>query len=96
MSENSNLINSLSKLPTMVQQGRETITPIAPNTPTSVSVVFSTPFPGVPIVIPIMRTGVPGTTVLGVGVTDESTTGFTLWGTRTNTTGIAVGWIAIY
>ena len=77
-----------------VQKGSVSITPKA-NTPTSKTVTFSSAFSASPQVVATPITEVPGTTVLGVGVTDVSKTGFTLYLTRTNNTSTSVRWIAI-
>lgn len=69
------------------------IVPVA-NTPTSVAVKFTAPFTAVPKVVVAPNTTVVGSTVKGVGVTDVTTTGFTAWVYRTNTTGTYVHWQA--
>ncbi|WP_353856788.1 hypothetical protein [Bacillus sp. Bos-x628] len=70
--------------------------PSVANTPTSVSVKFGRTFPSAPNVVVTPDTTVPGKTVQGWSVTDVTTTGFTLWGYRTNTTGYTIHWIAIW
>ena len=82
--------------PKFIQAGAVSITPAAANTPTSVDVKFPTAFPGAPRVVATAQTSVPGTTVTGVGVTNISATGCTLWMTRTNTTAASVHWVAVY
>ena len=79
-----------------IQHGTVTITPSAANTPTSAAITFSKTFSGTPNVIATARTSVPGTTVLGVGVSGISATGASIYVTRTNTTDTVVEWIAIY
>lgn len=77
-----------------IQSGVESINPEA-NTPTSVNVEFSNEYSSPPVVVATPVTTVPGKTVTGVGVNNITTTGFTLWVTRTNTTETSVNWIAI-
>lgn len=78
------------------QHGTATITPSAANTPTSLDITFNKAFSGVPTVIVTPRTSVPGTTVLGVGVSAVTATGCKIWVTRTNVTDTIVNWIATY
>jgi hypothetical protein len=72
--------------------GQVSITPSAANTPTSVNVtgltVRGTTFTG----FATAATTVPGTQVTGVGATAASSTGLTVWTTRTNTTATLVNW----
>lgn len=76
-----------------IQVGRTTITPV-PNTPTSFNVTGLT-LKGSPVrVVASASTSVPGTRVTGVGVTNHSATGFTLWVTRTDNTATVIDWIA--
>lgn len=76
-----------------VAAGRLTITPVA-NTPTSQNVTGLN-LKGTNIrVVACASTSVPGTQVLGVGVNNQSSTGFTVWVTRTNTTATVIEWIA--
>lgn len=79
-----------------IQSGIVTITPSAANTPTSKIVTFGKEFSGSPVMTASPHTSVPGTTVLGVGTASRSTTGFTMWLTRTNTTDTNINWIAVY
>jgi hypothetical protein len=73
--------------------GRVTITPSAPNTPTSLTLtgydLKGSTFDGV--VAPISQ--VPGTSVLGVGISSITSTSAVIWVTRTNTTATQVGYI---
>ena len=75
--------------------GQVSITPSAANTPTSVNVtglaVQGTTFLG----YASAATTVPGTQVTGVGATAASSTGVTVWATRTNTTAVIVNWMVI-
>ena len=80
----------------LVQWGTVSITPSASDTPTSKVVTFVSEFPGNPAVILTPQTAVPGTAVLGVGTSDRSTGGITVWATRTNTTATVVHWLAVY
>jgi len=73
--------------------GHVTITPVA-NTPTSATVTGLN-LTGTVRVVATASTSVPGTQVTGVGVNSVSTTGFTIWLTRTNTTSTGVDWIAM-
>lgn len=78
-----------------IQHGNVTITPSAANTPTSKAITFSKEFSAVPDVIVTPNTSVPGTVLLGVGTASRSTTGCTIWATRTNTTETTVSWVAV-
>lgn len=78
-----------------IQHGNVSITPSAANTPTSKAVTFSKEFSSNPDIIANGHTSVPGSTLLGVGTASRSTTGCTIWVTRTNTTATTVNWIAI-
>lgn len=77
-----------------VSKGRSTVTPIA-NTPTSIvlngGTLKGTTFYG----YATAETKVPGTTVTGVGVSDVSSTGMTIWVTRTNNTNTTVNWMIV-
>lgn len=74
--------------------GRTTITPSAPNTPTSVNVTGLN-LKGTNIrVLATPITTAPGTAVTGVGTTNATSTGFTLWLTRTNTVATLIDWMA--
>ena len=75
--------------------GNLSITPSAPNTPTSVTVTFPFTFASAPIVVATAQTGLPGTTVLGVGADSETTTNFRCTVTRTTTTETGINWIAV-
>ncbi|MFE4697297.1 hypothetical protein ACFRIC_09405 [Streptomyces sp. NPDC056738] len=72
--------------------GQVSITPSAANTPTSINVtglsLQGTTFLG----YASAATTVPGTQVTGVGATSPSSTGLTVWATRTNTTATLVNW----
>ena len=78
-----------------IQHGNINITPSAANTPTSKAVTFKQEFSGNPDIIATAHTSVPGTTLLCVGTASRSTTGCTIWVTRTNTTETTVNWIAV-
>jgi hypothetical protein len=76
--------------------GTATITPSAANTPTSqavtgLSIKGSTAF----YAFAAAQTSVPGSQVTGVGTTSVSSSGLTLWVTRTNTTATVVNWMVI-
>lgn len=79
-----------------IQHGNVSITPSAANTPTSKAITFEQEFSGSPDIIATPHTSVPGITVLGVGTASRSSTGCTIWVTRTNTTATTVNWIAVY
>ena len=77
-----------------IAHGSVSITPTA-NSPTSKTVSFGKKLPSTPNVIISAETSVPGSTVLECGATNISTTGFTAWVYRTNTTATVLHWIAI-
>lgn len=77
-----------------IDHGSVSITPTA-NTPTSKTVSFNKTFSSTPNVIISAETSVPYSTVRGCGATNISTTGFTAWVYRTNTTATVLHWIAI-
>jgi hypothetical protein len=78
-----------------IAAGRITITPTAPNSPTSGNVTgLNLPGTGYRVVATAVTSG-PGTVVTGVGVTNETSTGFTVWVTRVNTNATSVNWIVI-
>lgn len=76
-----------------MQSGTVTITPVA-NTPTSLAVTFPTAFTTTPAVVASLMSDVAGSTVQGVSVSSVSTTGFTVWVYRTDTTATVVHWLA--
>jgi hypothetical protein len=81
-------------LPDRPYSGNLSIVPVA-NTPTSGSVSFPTGyFSANPFVLTNSNTAAPGTLVLGTGSSSATTTGVTLWVTRTNTTSTGVGYTA--
>jgi hypothetical protein len=77
-----------------IASGRTAITPSAANTPTPVSVTGLNLKGSSIRVVATASTSVPGKEVTGVGVTNASATGFTIWLTRTTTTSTSVDWIA--
>ena len=77
-----------------LQSGRVTITPSAANTPTSVKITFEQEMNAIPHVVATVNTDVPGTAVLGCGVTDVTAKSFKLWITCASTTTRTVHWIA--
>lgn len=79
-----------------IQHGNVSITPSAANTPTSKAIAFKQEFSGSPDVVASGHTSVPGTALIGVGTASRSSTGCTIWITRTNTTETTVNWIAVY
>lgn len=95
MDKYGGVIASRLRVRPSIQSGRVSITPSAANTPTSVYVTFDEEMNGnLPTVVATANTEVPGTAVLGVGVTDVTTTGFRVWLTCTSTTARYVNWIA--
>lgn len=77
-----------------IQGGTVTVTPVA-NTPTSIDIMFDTEFDIIPNVNATAITAVPGTKVTGIGVSNITETGFTLWVTRNNNTDTIINWTAI-
>ena len=77
-----------------IQYGRVSIKPVA-NTPTMKHVRFPRAFAEQPCVVVTPVTSVPGTNVLGTGVSNNSNDGFDAYMTRTNTTETILAWIAI-
>lgn len=74
--------------------GTVTITPSAANTPTSQAVTFPAALTGSTFYgVACAATTVPGTQVTGVGIASESSTGCTLYVTRTNTTATIIRYI---
>ena len=74
--------------------GTVTITPSAANTPTSAAVTFPAALTGSTFYgVACAATTVPGTQVTGVGISGESSTGCTIYVTRTNTTATIVRYI---
>lgn len=78
----------------LLQWGNVTITPVA-NTPTAKAVTFYTPYTDAPVVLSTAYTTVPGTSVLGDGTANITTTGFDAYVTRTGTTNTGIMWLAI-
>lgn len=75
--------------------GSTSITPSAANTPTSQAVTGLNVYGSSFIALVSAGTSVPGTQVTGVGFSGLSSTGVTLWVTRTNTTATNVHWMVI-
>lgn len=74
--------------------GTVTITPSAANTPTSQAVTFPAALTGSTFYgVASASTTVPGSQVTGVAITSESSTGCTVWVTRTNTTATVIRYI---
>lgn len=78
----------------LIQWGNVTITPVS-NTPTSKAVTFHTSYTDAPCVFTTAYTTVPGTSVLGDGAANITTTGFDAYVTRTGTTNTGIMWFAI-
>lgn len=85
---------ALSSGLTLIQSGTTNITPVA-NTPTSQAITFATAFASTPVVTVAINGTVPGTVITGCSVSNISTTGCTIWVTRTNTTVTTISWIAV-
>lgn len=84
-----------SKKGQFCQSGYVDVTPSAANTPTGKSITFPYAFKSAPKVALGLRSTVPGASyVSGVAVSNESTTGCTIYVTRNNTTSTRVHWIA--
>ncbi|MCD8009072.1 MAG: hypothetical protein LUF68_09130, partial [Clostridiales bacterium] len=79
-----------------IQRGVVSITPLAANTPTGVMITFDQEFSGTPRCVACPATTVPGTVVTGVSVASVSTTGMTVYLTRTTVVATNIHWIAIY
>lgn len=79
-----------------IQHGATYVTPSAANTPTGVAVTFSKTFSGTPTVVAGVSVTNPGTVTIGVSAAGASSTGFTVYVTRTNTTQTGTRWIAVY
>lgn len=74
--------------------GTVTITPSGANTPTSVVVTFPASLTGSTFYGQVTAAvNVPGSQVTGVGITGESSTGCTIWVTRTNTTATPIRYV---
>lgn len=83
---------ALAGLP-QVQSGRVVVTPDAAS-PTSVDVVFPTPFRAAPEMTASALSGVPGV-VQEVTVDAITTNGARIWMRRTNAVTTSVSWIAV-
>lgn len=94
--DNTLTVGGIISAPKLIQCGEILITPSAPNTPTSGTVTFYTPFPGTPIVIATPFSSVPGTKMFGVSVHHVSSTGCNIWITREDIVTTKVYWAAIY
>lgn len=75
--------------------GSVSITPSAANTPTSAAVTGLNVDGSSFIALVSANTSLPGTQVTGVGFSSLSSTGLTVWVTRTNTTATNVHWMVI-
>lgn len=81
-------------IPNLVTQaGAVVVTPVA-NTQTPIQVTFPVPFVNVPRILVSPVTIYPGAVVKGVGATNVTRTGFTLWILRTTSTKTTVMWQA--
>lgn len=75
--------------------GTTNITPSAANTPTSAAVTGLNVDGASLMALVSANTSVPGTQVTGVSFNNLTSTGLTLWLTRTNTTTTTVNWMVI-
>ncbi|MFF1281042.1 hypothetical protein [Streptomyces sp. NPDC058299] len=78
-----------------IAYGTASITPSAAGTPTSVAVTGLNVAGSSFIAVVAPQTSVPGSQVTGVGFSNLSSTGLTIWLTRTNTTATTVNWLVI-
>lgn len=65
------------------------------NTPASTYVTFPRGFSATPTITVTPQSGVPGTQMLGTGISETSSGGFRVHVTRTNTTTTSIMWMAI-
>lgn len=79
-----------------IKTGVVRITPVTADVPVCGEVVFDAPFSGIPCVATGVITSGPGTYVKGVGITDVTTSGFTIYLTRSNIVETWIQWIAVY
>jgi len=78
----------------LLQWGTVSITPVA-NTPTGANITFPIAYDDVPNIQVSAVSSVPGTNILGCAHGNDSTTGTTLYVTRTNTVATVLRWFAI-
>lgn len=78
-----------------ITTGQVSITPSAANTPTSVNVTGLNMQGSTFYAQATAATTVPGSQVTGVGVSSVTSTGLTVWATRTNTTLTNVNWLVV-
>lgn len=86
-------LNSSAFAGALMQAGSVTITPVA-NTATGVAVTFDTAYASAPQVVLSAADAAIGSEVKGVSVSGISTTGFTAYVYRTNTTATVLHWLA--
>ena len=86
---------TLAGIPIKFDYGSLSIAPTAANTPTSATVSFNIDFDTIIGVFTTAISSVPGTQMLGTSVSSVTTTGCTIWLTRTNTTETGIRWLAI-
>lgn len=79
-----------------IRYGAVTVTPVANTNTVSSYIAYTAPFrTGPPTVCIVMRSGVPGGTVVNVGVERPTADQFRVYVYRTNTTNVIVDWVAI-
>lgn len=78
-----------------IAYGQVSITPSAANTPTSVNVTGLSMKGSTFYGFAVAATSVPGSVVTGASATAVTSTGLTVWATRTNTTLTLVNWLVI-
>ncbi len=88
-------LNASAYAGSAMQVGQATVTPSAPNTPTSLAVTFATAFASTPKVTVTPVTDKVYSEVRGWAATSITTTGFLIWVNRTNTTATDLSWAAV-
>lgn len=86
-------LNASAFAGSLMQSGTVTITPVA-NAATGQAVTFDTAFASTPRVVLSPADAAVGSEIKGVSVSGVSTTGFTAYVYRTNTTATALHWLA--
>jgi hypothetical protein len=87
------ILNAGDSDPILIQWGRVNVTPSAANTVTSLKVNFLYQYGSIPFVCSDRASAAPATVFSNVG--DITTTGFTVYLQRTNTTMTSIPWMAI-
>ena len=79
----------------LVQWGSINITATTTGTPEKVDITFPIPYSKIPTIMVSISSAVPGTSITGYSHGNDSTTGTSLYVTRTNTTATGTRWLAI-